>query len=142
MKRIPFHTILLLLSVLRISATPENPLIPETWFQEMIASDGSTQQCIIFTTVPGVEYTFFHSNELEEWTEIGKTYGLGQEFAAAMRETAPAPPRRSRRQIQKILLVCRRFSHTPVSPSSPPPTRMAEQSYRGLRSTMVVPCVT
>ena len=74
-----------------LSATPENPLIPATWFQEIAATDGSTQQCIIFTTVPGVEYTFEHSAALETWTEIGKTYGLGQQFAASMRETAPAP---------------------------------------------------
>lgn len=83
---------LLLASFLPICAAPDNPLIPDTWFQEIIATDESTQQCVIFTTVPGVEYTFYHSNALEEWTEIGKTYGLGQQFSAAMRETAPAPP--------------------------------------------------
>jgi len=82
----------LLASFLPLFATPENPLIPDTWFQEITATDGSTQQCIIFTTVPGVEYTFYHSDALETWTEIGKTYGLGQQFSAAMRETAPPPP--------------------------------------------------
>ena len=56
---------------LPLTATPENPLIPETWFQEINATDGSTQQCIIFTTVQGVEYTFFHSHDLEDWTDIG-----------------------------------------------------------------------
>ncbi|MEP5506446.1 MAG: hypothetical protein ABJZ54_10345, partial [Luteolibacter sp.] len=79
-------------SLLPLSATPENSLFPSTWFQEISATDGSSQQCIIFTTVPGVEYTFYHSNDLASWTEVGKTYGLGHEFAAAMRETAPAPP--------------------------------------------------
>ncbi|QTN33680.1 hypothetical protein HZ994_15635 [Akkermansiaceae bacterium] len=83
---------LLPFAITTLSATPENPLIPSTWFQEITATDGSTQQCVIFTTVPGVEYTFYHSDALETWTEIGKTYGLGHEFAAAMRETAPAPP--------------------------------------------------
>lgn len=84
--------VLLLASILPLTATPENPLIPPTWFQEIAATDGSTQHSVIFTTVPGVEYTFFHSHDLVEWTEIGKTYGLGHEFAAAMFETAPVPP--------------------------------------------------
>ena len=83
---------LLAASILPLSATPENPLIPDAWFQEITATDGSTQQCVIFTTVPGVEYTFYHSHGLESWTEIGRTYGLGHQFSAAMRETAPAPP--------------------------------------------------
>ena len=84
--------VLLITAILPLSATPESSLIPETWFQNLTATDGSTQQCIIFTTIPGVEYTFFHSNNLKDWTEAGETYGLGQEFAAAMRETAPAQP--------------------------------------------------
>lgn len=88
MKTLP----LLVASLLPLSATPENSLIPSTWFQEITATDGSTQQCIIFTTVPGVEYTFYHSNDLVSWTEVAQTYGLGHEFSAAMRETAPAPP--------------------------------------------------
>ncbi len=92
MARFPFISILSLLSALPLSATPESPLIPETWFQNLTATDGSTQQCIIFTTIPGVEYTFFYSQDLLVWTEDGETYGLGQEFAAAMRKTAPAPP--------------------------------------------------
>ena len=73
-------------------AVPENPLIPDTWFQEITATDGSTQQSVVFTTIPGVGYTLFHSNDLESWAEIGRTYGLGHQFSAAMRETAPAPP--------------------------------------------------
>ena len=77
--------VLLITAILPLSATPESSLIPETWFQNLTATDGSTQQCIIFTTIPGVEYTFFHSNNLKDWTEAGETYGLGQEFAAAMR---------------------------------------------------------
>lgn len=81
-----------LLFAFPLQATPENPLVPATWFQEITATDGSTQHSVVFTTVPGVEYTFFHSHDLVEWTEIGKTYGLGHEFAAAMFETAPAPP--------------------------------------------------
>lgn len=91
----------LFLSVLPLSATPENPLIPDTWFTDVTATDGSVQQCIIFTTIPGVEYTFYHSSTLEIWSEIGKTYGLGHQFSAAMRETAPAPP--------------------PANPTNPPP---------------------
>ena len=86
------HLLVFSLLASTLFATPENPLIPSTWFQEITATDGSTQECIIFTTVPGVEYTFQHFNALETWTGIGKTYGLGQEFSAAMRETAPAPP--------------------------------------------------
>lgn len=40
-------------SPLPLSASPENSLIPSMWFQEITATDGSAQQCIIFTTVPG-----------------------------------------------------------------------------------------
>lgn len=93
--------LLLAASLLPLSASPEYSLIPSTWFQEITATDGSAQQCIIFTTVPGVEYTFYHSYDLVGWTEVAKTYGLGHEFAAAMRETAPAPP--------------------PADPQNPPP---------------------
>ena len=80
-----------LLLFLSLPLSAQEKLIPDTWFQDITASDGSTQQSIIFTTVPGVEYTFQHSNDLSTWTEVGETYGLGQQFAAAMRETAPAP---------------------------------------------------
>ncbi len=75
-----------------ITATPENPLVPDTWFQDLTAADGSIYQCVVFTTVLGVEYTFYHSSDLQAWTDIGKTYGLGHDFAAAMREITPAPP--------------------------------------------------
>ncbi len=92
MRHFQILTFLLFLTIPPLSATPENPLLPVTWFQEIGATDGSTQQCIIFTTIPGVEYTYEFSRDLVEWAEIGKTYGLGQQFAAAMRETAPAPP--------------------------------------------------
>lgn len=92
---------ILLATTLSLSASPENPLIPATWFQDITATDGSTQQCVIFTTVPGVEYTFHHSDDLVSWTEIGKTYGLGHQFSAAMMETAPPPP--------------------PADPENPPP---------------------
>ena len=74
------------------AAAQRSPLVPETWFQDLTAADGSVQQSVVFTTVPGVEYTFYHSDNLDVWAEVGKTYGLGHDFAAAMREVTPAPP--------------------------------------------------
>ena len=70
---------------------PTDNSVPETWFQDLTAADGSVQQSVVFTTVPGVEYTFYHSDNLDAWADVGKTYGLGQEFAAAIAGSGSRP---------------------------------------------------
>lgn len=52
------NTILLLtITALPSFAVPGDPRIPETWFQDVTATDGSTQQSIVFTTTPAIRST-------------------------------------------------------------------------------------
>jgi hypothetical protein len=66
--------------------------LPEHWFEQLTALDGSTQQCLVFRTIPGVFYTIEHSLTLDSWTEVTSVYGTGHEIPVAMREIVPPPP--------------------------------------------------
>ena len=66
--------------------------LPTYHFENLTATDGSIQQCVVFTTVPGVKYQIQVSSDLETWTTTSEVYGLGQDVVTALREYVPAPP--------------------------------------------------
>ncbi|WP_367873902.1 hypothetical protein [Luteolibacter sp. Populi] len=70
-------------------------LVPERWMEDMQAVDGSVQRCLIFRTVPGVNYRVEVSNDLVGWLPEMEIYGLGQEIAAPLVEFMPPPPTES-----------------------------------------------
>jgi hypothetical protein len=67
-------------------------LAPPIWFEDLPATDQSTQHCVVFKTVPGVRYTVESSPDLFTWTARDAVYGLGQEFVTPMYQFTPAPP--------------------------------------------------
>jgi len=64
------------------------------WFENVSAEDNSVQRCLVFRTVPGVQYTIESSDSLGVWTEQYSIYGLGHEFVVPMVQVSspPAPP--------------------------------------------------
>ena len=60
--------------------------------EEIPATDGSIQKCLIFETIPGVDYRVEVSDDLAEWSTESETYGMGYEFAIPVREAVPPPP--------------------------------------------------
>ncbi len=67
-------------------------LLPERWLENIPTADGSTQACLVFKTIPGVEYRVESSPDLIQWTTENELYGLGHEFVTPMREFIPTPP--------------------------------------------------
>ena len=67
-------------------------LLPEYRLEEIPATDGSIQKCLIFETIPGVDYRVEVSDDLAEWSTESETYGMGYEFAIPVREAVPPPP--------------------------------------------------
>lgn len=68
MKIAPILSILLAAPVAAESLIPPHflsTLLPEHWFEPLTALDGSSQQCLVFRTVPGVYYTVEHSLTLD-----------------------------------------------------------------------------
>lgn len=103
---------------LLLSATPlpaqEPGTAPAYWFENVPAGDGSIQASLVFTTIPGVQYTVETTHNLTDWMEVASLYGMGHEFVTPMREfTAPPPP----------------------DPNAPPPAPWAPTSIVSLRLT-------
>lgn len=66
--------------------------LPPIQIVTLTAADASTQECYLFQTTAGVKYTVQYSNDLTTWTIGDEIYGLGFEYAVAMRQLAAAPP--------------------------------------------------
>lgn len=82
-------------------------LLPARWFEELVATDGSTQRSLVFRTVPGVSYRVEVSDDLDSWETVSEIYGLGQEHPVPLVEMQPAP------------------AGGPAPPPVPPPTHYA-----------------
>ncbi len=67
-------------------------LRPAQWFEEVPATDASTQHSFVISTVPGVRYTVESSSDLVTWTTQSQIYGLGQDHVTAMYQSTPPPP--------------------------------------------------
>lgn len=64
---------------------------PKWHFENISLADSSVQQCYVIEMTPGVHYTFEVSDNLGQWTPLEELYGLGGQYAVAMREFTPAP---------------------------------------------------
>lgn len=78
---------------------------PAYWVENFTHEDQSISRVLVFQSFPGVAYTVETSHDLTQWTKGQTFYGLGQEIAVPMIQTA-APP----------------VSSTPPNPNGPAPT--------------------
>ncbi len=72
---------------------------PDYWLENVTATDGSVQQCLVFRSIPGVLHTVLVSETLTDWQpyeiigQAGQIYGLGGEIVVPLRQfTPPSPP--------------------------------------------------
>lgn len=96
MRRCPL-ALPLLAATATISSSVARDLVPEYWLEDLTATDGSIQKCLVFRTVAGVDYQVEASNDLLEWNDDSELYGLGHEFALPVHEMTPPPPPRAER---------------------------------------------
>jgi hypothetical protein len=75
-----------------VSSSLAREFRPDGRIENVPASDTSVQQCFIFRTVPGVLYRVESTHDLFTWTAGEEIYGVGHEYAVAMREFTPPPP--------------------------------------------------
>lgn len=64
---------------------------PPCWVENFTHEDQSVSRVLVFSTVPGVSYTVETSHDLQQWTKDQTFYGLGQDIAISMIQTAAAP---------------------------------------------------
>ena len=69
----------------------EQNTAPPYWVENFTHEDQSTSRVLVFQSTPGVSYTVETSHDLSQWTKGQAFYGLGQEIAIPMLQTA-APP--------------------------------------------------
>jgi hypothetical protein len=93
-----FPLVVVFLSALVIQKTPAQSAInweqntaPPYWVENFTHEDQSTSRVLVFQSTPGVSYTVETSHDLSQWTKGQAFYGLGQEIAIPMLQTA-APP--------------------------------------------------
>jgi len=82
----------LALGFLLITTAFSRDFLPQTWFEDVSASDDSIQKCYVFPTLPGVLYTVETSHDMLDWTAVDEVYGLGSEHVVSMYEYTPPPP--------------------------------------------------
>ena len=80
------------LSLVLVSMAFARDFRPASHLENIPADNSSIQECYVFETAPGVAYTVEVSNNLSNWTPQDEIYGLGGEYAVAMREFTPPPP--------------------------------------------------
>ncbi len=80
------------LSLVLMSMAFARDFRPASHLENIPAYNSSIQECYVFETAPGVAYTVEVSNNLSNWTPQDEIYGLGGEYAVAMREFTPPPP--------------------------------------------------
>lgn len=64
-------------------------LLPPYWLENVTATDGSTQECLVFQSTAGVNYRVEVSEDLKTWNTQWELYGMGHEFVVPMREVTP-----------------------------------------------------
>lgn len=67
-------------------------LAPDYWVENVMATDDSVQQSLVFRTVPGVAYRVETTENLTSWTAGDEIYGMGHEYVVPVREFTPPPP--------------------------------------------------
>jgi hypothetical protein len=94
-----FPLVVVFLSALLPQRTPAQSSInwepntaPPYWVENFTHEDQSTSRVLVFQSTPGVSYTVETSHDLSQWTKGQTFYGLGQEIAIPMIQTAAPPP--------------------------------------------------